>query len=60
MGAAGNAAAQGVLGSANSLAAGNVGSASARVQGNIARYNAQQQTFSNIMSVAGVGYGMYG
>ena len=58
MGAAGNAAAQGILGSANSLAAGNVGAASSRVQGDIARYNAQQQTFSNVLGVVGGGYGM--
>ena len=60
MGAAGNAAAQGILGSANSLAAGNVGAASSRVQGQIAKYNAQQQTFSNVLGVAGLGVGLFG
>ena len=60
LGASGNAVAQGILGSANSLAAGNVGAASSRVQGDIARYNAQQQTFSNIMGTVGLGIGLYG
>ena len=60
LGASGNAAAQGILGSANSLAAGNVGAASSRVQGGIAKYNAQSQMISDIMSGVGLGVGLYG
>ena len=60
MGRSGDAVAQGIMGSANALAQGNVAAAGSLVKGDIARYNAQQQTFSNVLGIAGMGIGLYG